>query len=93
MFDQLFEIIEERKKEMPLGSYTRQLFNGGENLILRKIGEEAIEVILASKSESDQRLIEESSDLIYHLFVLLAQKNLSLGQVKEELSLRHRSKS
>jgi len=93
MLDELFEIIEQRKNEMPLGSYTRQLIEGGENLILRKIGEESIEVILASKSESKQRLIEESADLIYHMFVLLASKNLSLQHIKDELFLRHQTKS
>ena len=93
MLDELFAIIEDRKREMPSGSYTRALFEGGEDLILRKVGEESLEVILASKSEGSQRLIEESSDLIYHLFVLLAYKGLSLKQVKEELSKRHQLKS
>lgn len=93
MLDELFAIIENRKKQMPSGSYTRSLFEGGEDLILRKVGEESLEVILASKSEGSQRLIEESADLIYHLFVLLAHKGLSLSQVKEELSSRHKIKS
>lgn len=93
MLDELFAIIENRKKQMPSGSYTRSLFEGGEDLILRKVGEESLEVILASKSEGSQRLIEESADLIYHLFVLLAHKGLSLSQVKEELSRRHKIKS
>ena len=93
MLDELFAIIEDRKREMPEGSYTRALFEGGEDLILRKVGEESLEVILASKSEGAQRLIEESADLIYHLFVLLSHKGLSLTQVKEELSKRHQLKS
>jgi len=93
VLDELFAIIEDRKREMPSGSYTRTLFEGGEDLILRKVGEESLEVILASKSEGSQRLIEESADLIYHLFVLLAHKGLSLSQVNEELSKRHQLKS
>jgi len=93
VLDELFAIIEDRKKEMPTGSYTRELFEGGEDLILRKVGEESLEVILASKSEGSKRLIEESADLIYHLFVLLAHKGLTLSQVKEELSKRHQIKS
>lgn len=93
MLDKLFEIIEVRKSEMPSGSYTRTLFEGGEDLILRKVGEESLEVILASKSEGPQRLVEESADLIYHLFVLLAHKGLSLNQVKDELNRRHEIKS
>lgn len=93
MLDKLFAIIEERKREMPSGSYTKTLFEGGEDLILRKVGEESLEVILASKSEGAQRLIEESADLIYHLFVLLVHKGLSLNQVKDELNRRHEIKS
>jgi phosphoribosyl-ATP pyrophosphohydrolase len=64
--------------------------DSGENLILRKIGEEALEVLFASKDEGQERLIEESADLIYHLWVLLSYKGISLQQVKDELSLRHK---
>ena len=92
MFEDLFRIIEERKRERPVGSYTCQLLDGGEDLILRKIGEESLEVLLASKSEGDQRLIEETADLIYHLFVLLAYKEISLESIQNELRKRHQSK-
>ena len=90
MLDELFTIIEERKILQPDGSYTAQLMMMGENKILRKIGEEALEVIFASKDEGQQRLIEESADIIYHLWVLLSYKGITLDQVKNELSLRHR---
>lgn len=93
MFDTLFHIIEDRKKENPPGSYTCLLFNEGEETILKKITEECFEVVFASTSQSDQRLIEETADLIYHLFVLLSYKNLNLEMVQEELSLRHIRKS
>ncbi|MFN2304792.1 MAG: phosphoribosyl-ATP diphosphatase, partial [Anaerolineales bacterium] len=63
MLDKLFNIIEDRKKENSPSSYTCALLNAGEDKILRKINEESFEVIMASKSESDQRLIEESADL------------------------------
>jgi len=89
MFEELFSIIEARKLERPSGSYTRQLLDGGEDLILRKIGEETLEVILASKSEGEQRLVEETADLVYHLFVLLALKDISLDKIKQELKKRH----
>ena len=89
MFDELFSIIEDRKREQPMGSYTRQLLIGGEDLILRKIGEESLEVLFASKGEGDQRLVEEAADLIYHLFVLLAYKDIPLEAVKAELKERH----
>ena len=92
MFDELFQIIEERKREKPEGSYTAQLMASGENLILRKIGEETLEVLFASKDEGQQRLIEESADLIYHLWVLLSFKGIRLDQVKDELSLRHKGR-
>jgi len=91
MLDELFNIIEERKTTKPEGSYTAQLMAMGENRILRKIGEEVLEVIFASKDEGQQRLIEESADIIYHLFVLLSYKGIKLEQLKNELSLRHRS--
>jgi len=89
MFDELYEIIEERKREQPTGSYTCQLIDGGEDLILRKIGEESLEVIFAAKGEGDRRLVEESADLIYHLFVMLASKGISLEEIKNELKERH----
>ena len=92
MFDELFQIIEERKREKPEGSYTAQLMASGENLILRKIGEETLEVLFASKDEGQQRLIEESADLIYHLWVLISYKGISLAQVKDELALRHKGR-
>lgn len=90
MFDELFQIIEDRKSEKPAGSYTAHLMDSGENLILRKIGEEALEVLFAAKDEGQQRLIEESADLIYHLWVLLSFKGVNIEQVKSELALRHR---
>lgn len=90
MLDELFQIIEDRKKQQPSGSYTAQLMASGENKILRKIGEETLEVVFAAKDEGDQRLVEESADLIYHLWVLLSYKGLQLDQVKAELSSRHK---
>ena len=92
MLDELFEIIEERKKDLPSGSYTARLMNAGENAILRKIGEESLEIIFASKDEGQQRLIEESADLLYHLWVLLSYKGITLDQVNEELKNRHKGK-
>lgn len=90
MLDELFQIIEDRKNEQPSGSYTVQLMAAGENKILRKIGEETLEVIFAAKDEGDQRLVEESADLIYHLWVLLSYQGLHLDQVKAELVARHK---
>lgn len=92
MFDALFSIIEGHKRDKPAGSYTPHLLNGGEDLILRKIGEETIEVLLASKGEGEQRLVEETADLIYHVFVLMSHKEISLDKVKGELKKRHQRK-
>ncbi len=85
---QLWTVIQSRKEEMPEGSYTAYLFRTGENEILKKIGEEAVEIIIAAKGEGDDRVIYESADLIYHLLVLLAARGLTWEQVEEELARR-----
>jgi phosphoribosyl-ATP pyrophosphohydrolase len=74
---------------MPSGSYTADLLGKGEDEILKKIGEKAVEVILASKGQGDVRLIEEISDLFYHLLVVLAARGLTLQDVEDELRPRH----
>ena len=86
--NQLFSTIQSRKAEMPEGSYTAFLFEKGENEVLKKIGEEAIEIIIAAKGEGDDRVLYESADLIYHLLVLLAIRDLSWEQVEGELVKR-----
>jgi len=90
MLTELFAIIEDRKANPTEKSYTAKLFSEGEDRILQKIGEEAVEVILAAKGQGNQRLIEETADLFYHTLVLLAAKNLSLADVEAELRSRHR---
>lgn len=85
---QLWTTIISRKENLPAGSYTTHLFNKGENEILKKIGEESVEVIIAAKGEGDDRIIYESADLIYHLMVLLAARDLSWKQVEAELASR-----
>ncbi|HEX9029214.1 MAG TPA: phosphoribosyl-ATP diphosphatase [Anaerolineales bacterium] len=89
MLDELFAIIEERKHNPSTGSYTARLMTAGEDEILKKIGEEAMEVILAAKGQGDQRVIEEVSDLFYHTLVLLSWRGLSLTDVEDELRRRH----
>jgi phosphoribosyl-ATP pyrophosphohydrolase len=90
MLNDLFEIIEARKRERPQGSYTAELLSGGEDEILKKVGEEAMEVILAAKGQGKQRLVEETADLFYHVLVMLAYKNLTLTDIEDELRRRHR---
>lgn len=86
----LFQTIQDRKANPKQGSYTNQLFSAGEDEIIKKVGEEAVEIILAAKGQGDQRLIEESADLMYHLLVLLAHKGLTLEDVERELERRHK---
>ena len=90
MLDELFVVIEDRKKNPPPGSYTAELMAAGEDEILKKVGEEAVEVILAAKGQGDQRLIEEISDLFYHTLVLLSCRELKFSDVLQELAQRHR---
>ena len=93
MLNRLFEIIEERKENPTPGSYTQRLVSSGEDAILQKIGEEAVEVILAAKGQGSQRLIEETADLFYHTLVLLSFHGVSLADVEEELRSRHERKT
>ena len=79
MLNELFELIEERKEKRPSGSYTTDLFNDGEDGILQKVGEEAVEVILAAKGQGRERLVEETADLFYHVLVMLAYKGVRHG--------------
>lgn len=85
---QLYETIQQRKQNSPPGSYTATLFAEGENEILKKMGEEAIEVIIAAKGEGDDRVIYELADFVYHSLVLLAERNIEWSDVEAELSRR-----
>ena len=86
----LFELIQDRKKNPVKGSYTNQLFAEGEDALVQKVGEEAVEVIIAAKGQGKKRLTEESADLIYHLLVLLAFNGLTWEDISQELEKRHR---
>ena len=87
---QLYKLIESRKRERPEGSYTTYLFDKGIDKILKKVGEESAETIIAAKNEEMQSLVGEVSDLIYHLLVLLVARGVSLDQIREELALRRK---
>ena len=86
--EQLFATIEERKAAMPQGSYTVELFEAGENEILKKIGEEAVEVIIAAKAEGDDRILYEMADMLFHSLVLLSARGLSWQDLETELEKR-----
>jgi phosphoribosyl-ATP pyrophosphohydrolase len=87
---ELFDTILDRQTNPRPGSYTAKLLNAGEDKILKKVGEEAMEVILAAKGQGNERLVSEIADLLYHLLVLLAARGLSLADVEAELVRRRR---
>jgi len=88
--NQLYHLIQSRKKNMPEHSYTTKLFLEGDDRIIQKVGEEAIEVVIAAKNKDKNDLINETSDLIYHLFVLLVQKGIPLTEISDNLHERHK---
>ena len=85
----LYQMLLERKKQMPEGSYTTYLFEKGLDKILKKVGEEATEVIIAGKAEDKAETIYEIADLTYHVLVLMAQLSISVDDIMEELESRH----
>jgi phosphoribosyl-ATP pyrophosphohydrolase len=91
--DELFEIVLARQANAPAGSYTARLLAAGADEVIKKVGEEAIEVVLAAKGQGDERLISEMADLYYHTLVLLAARGLTLGDVEAELTERHAAKA
>lgn len=89
MLNELFEVILDRKTNPQPSSYTNKLLDANEDVILQKVGEESVEVILAAKGQGNQRLVEEVSDLFYHLLVLLVRQGVELENVEKELRRRH----
>ncbi len=87
--DYLYKFIEKRKVDLPQNSYTTKLFKEGHNRIIQKVGEEAIETVIAAKNKDRVELINESSDLIFHLMVLLAEQNINFLDVVKNLKKRH----
>ncbi len=89
MISQLIETIARREAERPQGAYTTYLFEKGLDKILKKVGEEASEVIIAAKNRDPEELRNESADLLYHLMVLWREQDLGLDQVIDILEQRH----
>ena len=87
--DGLMEMLEGRKKEKPEGSYTTYLFEKGLDKILKKVGEECTEVIIAAKAEDRDETIYEIADLTYHVMVLMTEQGISLADIRKELAKRH----
>ena len=89
MIERLEAIVAARNVERPENSYTTYLFTSGQDKILKKIGEEATEIVIASKNDDREELIYEVADLMYHLLVLLADHDVAWSDVEAELENRH----
>jgi phosphoribosyl-ATP pyrophosphohydrolase/phosphoribosyl-AMP cyclohydrolase len=90
LLEQLYRLVEERERVRPEKSYTTYLFNEGLDKILKKVGEESTETIVAAKNDSIEPLVAEVSDLLYHLIVLLVARGVSLERIGAELAKRRR---
>ena len=90
LLTQLYELIETRERERPDGSYTTYLFEQGIDKILKKVGEESAETIIAAKNDDPKQLVSETADLLYHLLVMLVARDVSLDQVRAELAQRRK---
>ncbi|MEX0648664.1 MAG: phosphoribosyl-ATP diphosphatase [Balneolaceae bacterium] len=84
----LERLLISRKQEKPKGSYSTRLFNKGIDKIAQKLGEEAVETVIASKNKNQAEVINESADLMYHLLVLLVEKEIPLDKVIQEMMVR-----
>ena len=88
----LFALVESRKRDRPAGSYTTYLFDQGLDKILKKVGEESSETIIAAKNDDPEVLAREASDLLYHLIVLMVERGLTLEQICDELVSRRKKR-
>ncbi len=86
--DELYQLILDRKNNPKEGSYTDYLFTKGLDKILKKVGEESTEVVVAAKNDSDDEFVYEVADLAYHVLVLMVDRGISVDQVKKELAER-----
>ena len=89
---QLQDLVEDRKRKMPKDSYTTKLFKKGTNKISKKLGEEAVELIIEAKDNDDKLFLNEAADLMYHLLVLLVHRGYRLEDVTDILKERHKEK-
>jgi phosphoribosyl-ATP pyrophosphohydrolase len=89
----LYRVVQSRERERPAGSYSTYLFDQGLDKILKKVGEESAETIIAAKNEDPSALARETADLLYHLIVLLVERGLSLEQVTAELAARRKQRA
>lgn len=90
LLDELFAVIEDRKANLPEDSYTTSLFTHekGENAVLEKLGEETTELLLAVKDDEADEIAHEAADIVYHLLVILSMQDMSIEDLREELTKR-----
>lgn len=93
ILERIYEVVADRMRTSPEGSYVSQLTEKGENAVLQKIGEETVELILAAKDNHLKEVVHESTDILFHLMVLFAQKGLDLTEIFKELESRHQKKT
>ncbi|MTI89709.1 MAG: phosphoribosyl-ATP diphosphatase [Balneolaceae bacterium] len=86
---ELEELLYDRKDAMPKGSYTTSMYKKGLDKIAQKVGEEAVETVIASKNKKNKETINEAADLLFHLMLLLSEKEIPLHKVVKELRKRH----
>lgn len=92
VLEELITIIKNRKDTPPEGSYVASLFKEGKDRIAQKVGEEAVEVIIASKNTDKSRMISELSDLFFHTLILMVELGISIEEIEKELYSRKKSK-
>lgn len=92
VLNDLYALVESRKRDRPAGSYTTYLFDQGLDKILKKVGEESSETIIAAKNHDPEVLAREASDLLYHLIVLMVERGLTLEQIRDELVSRRKKR-
>ena len=90
VLDELFATIQDRRETLPADSYTASLFTHekGENAVLEKLGEETTELLLAAKDDDHEEIAHESADIVYHMLVLLAMKDMDVEDLRAELAER-----
>ncbi len=89
--EELYNVIKDRKEKMPENSYVASLFKEGRDRIIQKVGEESVEVVIAAKNETKNRLISEVADLIFHILILLSEYKITLKDIWGELARRRLS--
>ncbi|MFU0824354.1 phosphoribosyl-ATP diphosphatase [Clostridium sp.] len=88
VLQELFKVVKDRKENLIEGSYTNYLFEKGLDKILKKVGEESTEVVIAAKNSNKEELVNEICDLTYHILVLMVQKGVELDEIRNELEKR-----